>query len=148
MSLFLEFIGCWRVYIHDRFAAGLRMLGWMRLSGRRNISWLAIIAVALHAILWGVAPMAAAPSTDPFFVICHSGAATPDQPAPANPSHSQACDHCTLCAAANAPATLDAVLAGQLAPARLLHVLRPVSAGVRGHLATTPNFARGPPAFA
>ena len=43
----------------------------MRL-GRRSISWVAIYAIALHAILWGVAPMAAAPASDPFSVICHS----------------------------------------------------------------------------
>jgi hypothetical protein len=52
-----------------------------------------------------------------------------------------------LCGASHAPATLNSVAAGQLAPARLLHVMQPVSAGLRGHLATTPNLARGPPAF-
>lgn len=35
----------------------------MRL-GRQSISWVAIYAIALHAILWGVAPMAAAALPD------------------------------------------------------------------------------------
>jgi DUF2946 family protein len=105
---------------------------------------IAILAIALHAMLWGVAPMAAAPLLDPLAVICHSD--TGEQ-TPASPSHSQSCDLCTLCAAANASAALDSVITGQLAPARLLHVLRPASAATRGHLATAPNLARGPPIF-
>jgi hypothetical protein len=90
-------------------------------------------------------------AVDPFSVICHSEApATADQPAPASPASAptHACDHCNLCNAAGPPAALDSVLAAQLAPARLLHVLRPASAAVRDHLATTHNRARGPPAFA
>jgi hypothetical protein len=110
----------------------------------------AIYAIALHAILWGVAPMAAGPSADPFSVICHSEPAAPDQQSPASqvPAPAHVCDHCTLCGAAAAAAALDSVVTGQLAPARLLHVMPPASAGVRGHLATTPNLARGPPPFA
>jgi hypothetical protein len=108
---------------------------------------LAILAIALHAMLWGVAPMAAAPSLDPLAVICHSDTSAPGEQTPASPSHSQSCDLCTLCAAANASAALDSVITGQLAPARLLHVLRPASAATRSHLATAPNLARGPPIF-
>ena len=119
----------------------------MRL-GRRSISWVAIYAIALHAILWGVAPMAAAPASDPFSVICHSEAASPAGQAPAAPAHTQACDHCNLCSAGPATAALVPVFAGQLAPARLLQILRPVSAALAGHLATTPKLARGPPPFA
>jgi hypothetical protein len=116
--------------------------------GRQSISWVAIYAIALHAILWGVAPMTAAPSTDPFSVICHSEAPAPTEQAPAAPVHTQACDHCNLCSAGPAPAALVAVFAGQLAPARLLQILQPVSAALAGHLATTPKLARGPPQFA
>jgi hypothetical protein len=119
----------------------------MRL-GTRSIGWVAIYAIALHAILWGVAPMTAAPSTDPFSVICHSEAAAPAEKAPAAPAHTQACDHCNLCSAGPATAALFSVFAGQLMPARLLQILRPVSAILAGHLATTPKLARGPPQFA
>ena len=109
---------------------------------------LAIYAIALHAILWGVAPMAAGPTADPFSVICHSEAATPDEQSPANPTHTHVCDHCNVCSGAPTPAALNAVVTEQLAPARLLQVLQPLSAEPRGHLATTPHLARGPPAFA
>ena len=119
----------------------------MRLGGRRTVSLVAIYAIALHAILWGIAPMAAGPAADPFSVICHSDASVPAEQSPASPAPMHACDHCNLCSIATSPAALGSVLAGQLAPARLLQVLQPVSAGVRGHLATTPNLARGPPLF-
>ncbi len=110
---------------------------------------LAVYAIALHAILWSaVAPQAA--SLDPFSVICHSDAASPGDQTPAEPASApaHACDHCTLCAAAAAPAALDAVLAGKLTPARLLQILRPVSSALGGYLAFTPRLARGPPQFA
>jgi hypothetical protein len=121
----------------------------MRVNGKRTISMLAIYAIALHAILWSaVAPQAA--SLDPFSVICHSDVAAPGDQAPSEPASAptHACDHCTLCAAAAAPATLAPVFAGQLEPARLLQILRPVSAPLGCHLATTPKLARGPPQFA
>ena len=127
--------------------AGLRKFKFMRL-GRKSVGWVAIYAIALHAILWGVAPMAAAPSLDPLSVICHSDAAASGEQAPAAPAHTQVCDHCTLCAATNAPSVLNAAIVSQLKPTRLLHVLRPASALARGYLETTPNLARGPPAFA
>jgi hypothetical protein len=119
----------------------------MRLGGRRVVSVLAIYAIALHAILWGVAPMAAGPSVDPFSVICHSEA-TPAEQSPATPAPAHACDHCNLCSAAPAPAALNSVVTDWLAPARLLQILQPATAAVRGHLATTPHLARGPPVFA
>jgi len=118
----------------------------MRRGGRWIASVVAIYAIALHAILWGVAPMAAGPAADPFSVICHSEASAPVEQSPTAPAH--ACDHCNLCSAAPAPAALNSIPVGQLAPARLLQVLQPASMAVRGHLATTPHLARGPPAFA
>jgi len=120
----------------------------MRLA-RGSISLVAIYAIALHAILSGVVPMVAGPSNDPLAVICHSEAAT-DHQSPANPSSapSHACDHCSLCAAGAAAAAPDCVAGNQLIPVRLLHVIRPLSSAARGHLATAPNLARGPPAFA
>jgi hypothetical protein len=125
----------------------------MRINGRRALSVVAIYAIALHAILWtALAPQVAGSPLDPFSVICHSGPQTgapaeqsPENPAPA-PGH--ACDHCNLCSAAAAPAALVPIFAGQLAPARLLQILQPASAALGGHLATTPNLARGPPQFA
>jgi len=123
----------------------------MRRNGKRGISVLAIYAIALHAILWGAAaPRIAASPLDPFSVICHSEAATPADETPAGPAQApaQPCDHCTLCAANTALAALASVPAGQLAPARLLQILQPISAALGGHLTTTTKLARGPPQFA
>ncbi len=119
----------------------------MRRGSKGFVGWLAIVAIALHAVLWGAMPMAAnASAVDPFSVICSSGshaAQTPDSPVPAPTS---ACDHCNLCVTAAAPsASLDHVLAGQLRPAKLLDVLRPAAAAARDGVASTPHQARGPP---
>jgi hypothetical protein len=132
-------------------ALGLKAYGQMRVSGKRATSVLAIYAIALHAILWGaVAPQIAASPLDPFAVICHSDPAAPTGQSPADPASApaQPCDHCNLCSAAAAPATLVLIFVGQLAPARLLQILQPASTALGGHLATTPNLARGPPQFA
>lgn len=119
----------------------------MRLRGRRVVSVVAIYVIVLHAILWSVvAPMAAGSLADPFSAICHSEAAAPAEQSPAAPAHT--CDHCNICGATPAPAALDSILAGQLAPARLLHVMLPASGATHGHLATRFHRARGPPAFA
>jgi hypothetical protein len=98
--------------------------------------------------LLALAPLAAEAAADPFTVICHSGAPAPsgDDQAPARPDiAAHGCDHCNLCSAAAAPSALDDVLAGQLLPARLLNVLRPVSTAATISLAATPKLARGPP---
>jgi hypothetical protein len=124
----------------------------MRTSIRRLVSWVAIYAVALHAILLGVAPALAggAAAGDPFAIICHSdaqGAASGEQ-APGRPDvPGHACDHCILCSA-SAPPVLVSVFAGQLVPLRLLQVLQPASTAARSHPAITPHLARGPPNFA
>ncbi len=109
---------------------------------------LAIVAIALHGLLLGLAPLAAA--ADPFQVICHSSAAASDAQAPGPADAAwHGCEHCNLCSAAAAPPVLDAVLAGRLAPAPLLHVLRPVTANAVLHPATvSPKLAQGPPRFA
>jgi hypothetical protein len=119
----------------------------MRARNRQAVSWVAIFAVALHAVLWAAAPIAAGAATDPLTVICHSEATTADQPAPAS-APARVCDHCNLCSAAPALASLDAIVAGQLAPPRLLQILRPASDLVHGQSATPSNRARGPPVFA
>jgi hypothetical protein len=109
---------------------------------------MAILAIALHTVLWGaLAPMAAsAASVDPFSVICHSGSSTPAEQSPQAPAPASACDHCTLCAAAAAPSdTVDNIVAGQLLPAKLLDVLRPATTAARDGVASTPHQARGPP---
>lgn len=124
----------------------------MRRGVKRSLGWLAIVAITLHTVLWGVAaPMASASPVDPFSIICSAHAAAqndqladqaPDQvPAPAS-----ACDHCNLCGAAAAPsASLDSILAGQLEPAKLLQVLRPAAAAAHDGVAYSPHQARGPP---
>lgn len=125
----------------------------MRLRLKRSVTLLAIYAVALHVILLGLAPIAAngSAAVDPFSVICHSAAAagTAGDQAPARgdlvPGH--ACEHCNLCSAMAPPAAPDHALIGIVAPARILHVLRPVSSATHASLAT-PKLAQGPPAFA
>ena len=123
----------------------------MRTGGRRVLSLIAISAIALHAILWGVAPLSAVPTLDPFSVICHSEtqAVSPGDQSPADPGSApaHACDHCNLCSTTAVPVALDSVLASRLAPLHLLHVLIPTVA-LRDGLADDPNRARGPPTLA
>jgi hypothetical protein len=124
----------------------------MRVGIRRVLSWVAIYAIALHTILLSVAPLTAAPTIDPFSVICHSeGSATsPAEQTPAIPvsAPSHACDYCNLCNAMAPPDELDSVVAAQLVPARLLHILRPATAATRDGIAANLKRARGPPSFA
>jgi hypothetical protein len=127
----------------------------MRERIKQCLGTVAIVAIALHGLLLGLAPLAAAANVDPFTVICHSvpqvtpNGATSDDQSPASPDIGvHGCDHCNLCGAAPTPAALDTIFAGQLAPARLLDVLRPVSTAATISLATTPKLAQGPPAFA
>ncbi len=118
---------------------------------RRAVGLVAIVAIALHGLLLSLAPLAAAAANDPFTVICHSipQPGPGDGQSPASPDGGlHGCDHCNLCSAAAAPVALDDVLAGQLVPARVTQVLRPVSTAATLSLATTPKLAQGPPAFA
>ncbi len=122
----------------------------MRL-GRQILIWVAIYAVAMHTLLTGVAPAfaAAQDNVDPFSVIClhdgGSGSPAGKQPSGLMPGH--ACEHCNLCSAAGAPPAPDLVVFGNLLPARLLQVLRPVSTAPNSGAAFLPNLARGPPLF-
>lgn len=117
---------------------------------RRAVGIVAIVVIALHGLLLSLAPLAAASAADPFSVICHSVPQAPSEDqSPANPDiGAHGCEHCNLCSVAAEPAAINDVLAAQLAPARLLHVLRPASADTRSSLAASPNRARGPPSFA
>lgn len=118
----------------------------MRLGGRRVVGLIAVLAIALHAVLWGAVPMASAATADPFSIICHSDSGALTEQSPQAPAPTKACDHCTLCAAGTAPSdTVDNILAGQLLPAKLLDVLRPATAAARDGVASTPHQARGPP---
>jgi hypothetical protein len=119
----------------------------MRAGFRKVIGVLAIYAVALHVVLVGLMPFAAAAvSADPLSVICHSvpaGAAGQQDTGVPQPGH--ACEHCNLCTAMAPPPAPDTPLAGHLAPARVLHVLRPLSTAAKTSLAADPKLARGPP---
>ncbi len=116
---------------------------------RRAVGFVAILAIALHGLLLSLAPLAAVAANDPFTVICHSVPQSGQDQSPAGPDIGlHGCDHCNLCSAAAKPVAVDDVLAGQLIPARLLQVLRPVSTAATISLATTPKLARGPPTFA
>jgi hypothetical protein len=125
----------------------------MRGLARQVTSWVAIYAVALHVIVLGLAPIAANGVTvDPFSVICHgaAAAAVPGDEVPGKPDllPGHACEHCNLCSAAAPPPAPDTALIGNLAPTRLLQVLRPASHAPRAGIAFRPNLARGPPLFA
>ncbi|MGH6724913.1 MAG: DUF2946 family protein [Pseudolabrys sp.] len=124
----------------------------MRGLARLVTSWVAIYAVALHVILMGLVPIAAnGEPVNPFSVICHSAApaTTAGDEAPGKPDlvPGHACEHCNLCSAAAPPSAPDIALIGNLAPARLLHVLQPASQTPRAGIAFRPNLARGPPLF-
>jgi hypothetical protein len=125
----------------------------MRASIRQIVSLVAIYAIALHAILLGVAPVLAGGSAagDPFAIICHGDAqgTAPAEQAPSGPDiiPGYACDHCILCSASTPP-ILESIFAGQLSPTRLVQVLQLTSNAARSHLAITLHIARGPPIFA
>ncbi|MGB7258560.1 MAG: DUF2946 family protein [Pseudolabrys sp.] len=125
----------------------------MRTGGKRVLTWAAIYAVALHAILLGVvSPLVAAqPNFDPLSAICHSVPA--DQASDQTPGQSglvpgHACEHCNICAVYAPPVAPDDALAGILEPARVLDVLSPSSAAPRAADVSRSRLARGPPLFA
>jgi hypothetical protein len=112
------------------------------------VSWVAIFAVALHAILTGLVPLTSATPVDPFSVICHS---QPANAAPGNQAGQPAsapsgpCDHCKLCSAVPAPLPPEALLDSDLAPTGLVEVLYPASMAPASGLAVTSKLAQGPP---
>jgi hypothetical protein len=121
----------------------------MRVLGRRILGWVAIYAVAMHTLLAGVAPVFAATqdSFDPSTFICLHDAGGGDpantQPSGLVPGH--ACEHCNLCSAVAPPPAPDVAFMINLAPARVLHVLRPVSGPPHCGVSSDPKLARGPP---
>ena len=117
---------------------------------------LAILAVALHTMLWAVmAPLSAFAATgtgdsfDPFLVICHSGGALDgadiDKAGAPRSKPTGACDHCNLCSAAATGAAPDVVVIARLLPERVIAVLSPASVPRRQGLTSSPQLARGPP---
>ena len=123
----------------------------MRIGYRQAVSWAAIYAIALRAILLGVAPViGGAAGGDPFSIICHSdGQALPPTEQPAAPGNvpGQPCEHCNLCSALTAPAAPSAIL-GTILPSQVAHVLRPTSSTLGIDHQSDPKLARGPPLFA
>jgi len=146
VRIFREFIEGRGVYfLLDGFAeAG------MRTGIRQTLSIVTIVAIALHAALWGVAPARTAAATiDPFSIICHSGQDDVAYQAPggtSSPSH--ACDHCNLCAAAASSAIPPAVVLLHVVSTGLLQELlpKPIDADARFEVAS--KSARAPPAVA
>lgn len=125
----------------------------MRTGVRQVLGIVAIMAIALHTALWGVAPVhVLASAVDPFSIICHSGTEAGDtaKEIPANPAStpSRPCDHCNLCGTAASPAVPPAIVGFQLLPARLLHELTPASPVATSGFEVASKGARGPPAFA
>ena len=120
----------------------------------RVVTLLAIYAVALRVILLGLVPIniASANAVDPFSVICHSttgaGQAGHQAPGKSGLIPGRACEHCDLCNAIAPPEAPDYALAGTMAPARIIHVLRPHAAVPRRGVTSEPRLARGPPPFA
>ena len=123
----------------------------MRIGVRQAVSWAAIYAIALRAILLGVAPVVVGgpAAEDPFSIICHSNgqALAPTEQPPANIAPGQPCEHCNLCSALTAPAAPDAIL-GPILPSQVAHVVRPTSSTPRIDHQSNPKLARGPPLFA
>ena len=122
----------------------------MRPIVRRGVTLLAIYAVALHVILLGLIPIGTAgANVDPFSIICHSATGAAGDEAPVKPGliPGHACEHCNLCSVVAPPPAPDIALAGSMGPARILHVLRPISAVPTAGVAFRPNLARGPPRF-
>ncbi len=121
----------------------------MRAGSRRIAGVAATIAIALHTILWAVIAPFAAPTVDPFTVICHSEASAPADQTSNNgalpPAH--ACDHCNLCSAIAPPVPVSALFA-TLAPQQILRVLRPAVIARHRDATADPKLARGPPALA
>ena len=122
----------------------------MRTWVRRTIGYVTIYAVALHAVLLGVAPVIGGNSiaSDPFSIICRSDpqAVAPTTQSPVSPDQlpGHACEHCILCSTSVAPPAPD-VFIGTVLPLRIAHVLRPALSTPRISLASDPKLARGPP---
>ena len=124
----------------------------MRISARQVVCWAAIYAIALRAILLGVAPVSSggAIAGDPFAIICHSdgqAVAPTEQPAAPGNVPRQSCEHCNLCGALTPPAAPDAIL-DTILPSDVAHVLRPTLSKTRLDHQSDPKLARGPPLFA
>ena len=119
----------------------------MQTGVRRIAGVVATIAIALHTILWAAVAPFAAPTVDPFMVICHSEASTPADRAPVNSAPAHACDHCNLCSTLGTPEP-HTVLAATLEPAQVLQLLHPTNVTPRRDIAANPKLARGPPVLA
>ena len=122
----------------------------MRLSVKRVVSWAAIYAVALHAILLGVAPVVAGNSVagDPSAIICHSdtqAVATDQSPSRPDLAPGNACEHCNLCSVSAPPPAPDVAANGVILALPVTHILRPASSAPRIGLTSDPKLARGPP---
>jgi len=123
----------------------------MRIGVRKVVSWAAIYAIALRAILLGVAPVitGGAVADDPFTIICHSDGqalAPTERPAAPNTVPGHACEHCNLCSASTPPPAPGAVL-GTMLPSHLTDVLRPTSSVPHIKIQSNSKLARGPPAI-
>ena len=122
----------------------------MRMGLRRAVSWAAIYAVALHAVLLGVAPVISGGpvADDPFGIICHSGAQPfgPTSQTPVSHDHvpGYSCEHCNLCSASVPPPAPEALI-GTVFPLRVVQVLHPALSAPRIGCASDPKLPRGPP---
>jgi hypothetical protein len=123
----------------------------MRIGVRQAVSWAAIYAIALRAILLGVAPVVSGGAAigDPFTIICHSDGqalAPTEWPAAPKTIPGHPCEHCNLCSASTPPPAPDAILV-TLLPSDVADVLRPTSSVPRIEIQSDPKLARGPPLF-
>jgi hypothetical protein len=124
----------------------------MRISARQVVCWAAIYAIALRAILLGIAPVISAGviTGDPFGIICHSDGqalAPTEQPAAPGNVPGQSCEHCNLCSALTPPLAPNAIL-GTILPSHGAGVLPPTPSTPRLDHQSNPKLARGPPLFA
>jgi hypothetical protein len=118
---------------------------------KRALGIVAIVAIALHAALWGGTTVyRPAAALDPFSVICHSSGDATSDPAPAAPTStpSHACDHCNLCSTAPLSAVSLAATIIERLLVRLSHELEPASSVTRAGPEVSLKGPRGPPAIA
>ncbi|HZD88959.1 MAG TPA: hypothetical protein VE224_02575 [Pseudolabrys sp.] len=123
----------------------------MRRGWQKCVTVLALYAVALHVILLGLSPVNAGDfgPINPFAVICHTiGAAAESGESPQGTVKylpGRAIDFCNLCGAAAPPPAPDGAFHVSFRPARVLHVLRPISMPATAGLSCDPKLIRGPP---
>jgi hypothetical protein len=122
----------------------------MRAGIRHFLGAVAAIALALHTVAWGIAPVPGLAAVDPFSVICHSEASAPGEPvsdhSPLAPA--QACDHCNLCSASGPPLPPATAITAYVEPTQSSAIAPPIDNPRHNAIVGEAGLARGPPSNA